>query len=99
MKLSNNAYDTLKWVGLLAVPIITFATAMVNIWHLPYGDEIVASLAALDICIGAIVTIAKVQYEKKKKLEVSEEISEDSEDKIEEEVENIDTVEEQNQEE
>lgn len=94
MKLSDRAYDMLKWIGLLAVPIITFATAMVNIWNLPHGDEIVASLAALDICIGAIVTIAKVQYEKQKKLEASEEISEESE-----EVENIDTVEEQNQEE
>ena len=93
MKLSDRAYDLLKWIGLLAVPIITFATAMVNIWNLPYGDEIVASLAALDICIGAIVTIAKVQYEKQKKLEASEETEEA------EEVENIDTVEEQNQEE
>lgn len=94
MKLSDRAYDMLKWIGLLAVPIITFATAMVNIWNLPYGDELVASLAALDICIGAIVTISKAQYEKQKKLEVSEEISKESE-----EVENIDTVEEQNQEE
>lgn len=94
MKLSDRAYDSLKWIGLIAVPIITFATAMVNIWRIPYGDEIVASLAALDICIGAIVTISKSQYEKQKKLEASEEISEESE-----EVENIDTVEEQNQEE
>lgn len=91
MKLSDRAYDTLKWIGLLAVPIITFATALVNIWNLPHGDEIVASLAALDICIGAIITISKVQYEKQKKLEASEEISEESE--------NIDTVEEQYQEE
>ena len=31
MKLSDKAYDTIKWIGLLTVPTITFLTAIVNI--------------------------------------------------------------------
>lgn len=96
--MSNSVYDALKWIGLIAVPVITFLTALVNIWNIPYGDQIIATLAAIDVLIGAIVTIAKVQYEKKRKVVVTdvassiESIGSDQDEKI-------DTVEEQNREE
>ncbi len=64
--MNDKVYDILKWVGLIAVPVLTFLTAIVNIWSIPCGDQIIATLAAIDVLIGAIVTIAKVQYEKKK---------------------------------
>lgn len=67
MTLSNKAYDTIKMIGLVAVPILTFLVAIVNIWNIPYGDQIVATLAAVDVLIGAIVTVAKGQYERKQK--------------------------------
>ena len=67
MKLSDKAYDTIKWIGLLTVPTITFLTAIVNILGLPHGDMIVAILAATDVFIGAIVAIAKNQYDREHK--------------------------------
>ena len=64
--MSDKMYDTLKAIGLVAVPIITFLTAIINIWNIPYGSQIVATLAAIDVLIGAIVTVAKNQYDRHK---------------------------------
>ena len=64
--MSNKTYDIIKAIGLVAVPIITFLTALVNIWGIPYGSQIVATLAAVDVLIGAVVTIAKNQYDRQK---------------------------------
>ena len=65
--MNDRVYDTLKAVGLVAVPIITFLVAIVNIWNIPYGDQIVATLAAVDVLIGAIVTVAKNIYDREHK--------------------------------
>lgn len=67
--MSNKTYDILKFAALIATPIITFLCAIVSIWGIPYGQQITATLAALDTLIGAIVVIAKTQYEKKQKQE------------------------------
>ena len=64
--MNDRVYDTLKAVGLVAVPVIAFVTALINIWGIPFGDQIVATLAAVDVLIGAIVTVAKGQYDRKK---------------------------------
>lgn len=66
MVLKNSTYDILKWIGLITVPVITFLTAIVNIWGIPYGDQIVATLAAADVLIGSIVAVANAQYRRKK---------------------------------
>lgn len=63
--MSNNVYDTLKLISLIFVPVITFLTAFINIWHIPYGDELIATMAAADALLGGIVVIAKVVYDKK----------------------------------
>lgn len=65
--MSDKTYDILKAVGLVAVPVITFLVAIVNIWKIPYGDQIVATLAAVDVLIGAVVTVAKNLYDRKEK--------------------------------
>lgn len=65
--MKNSTYDLLKNIGLVAVPVIAFLTALINIWGIPYGDQIVATLAAVDVLIGAIVTVAKGQYDRKQK--------------------------------
>ena len=65
--MSNKMYDTLKFLALIATPIITFLCAIVSIWGIPYGQQITATLAASDTLIGAIVAIAKVQYDKRQK--------------------------------
>lgn len=60
--MSNKQYDVTKLVALLAAPIITFLSALVAIWGVPYGQQITATLAAIDTLIGAIVVIAKAKY-------------------------------------
>ena len=65
--MSNRVYDVLKMIALVATPVITFLCAIVSIWGIPYGQQITATLAALDTLIGAIVAIAKIQYDKKQK--------------------------------
>ena len=64
MKMTNKAYDTLKFFALLILPISAFVGKIASIWGLPYGDEITATLIALDVLMGAIVKIASDSYQK-----------------------------------
>ena len=63
--MSDKTYDTLKTIALLIAPLVTFAAALAEIWGIPYGPQIVATLAAVDTLFGAIVAIAKAQWEKR----------------------------------
>ena len=64
--MSNRTYDTLKFIALLIAPLVTFAASLVDIWGIPHGTEIVATLAAIDVLVGAVVAIAKAIYDKNK---------------------------------
>lgn len=61
--MSNITYDRLKFIALLIAPIVVFCTTCCNIWGIPYGEQICATLAAIDVLVGAIVTIAKKKYD------------------------------------
>lgn len=63
--MSNKAYDILKLISLLIAPIVVFITALVQIWGIPYGAQIVATLGAIDVLLGAIVVIAKKKFDGK----------------------------------
>jgi len=60
--MSNKQYDTIKLLALLAAPILTLISAVVSIWGIPYGEQITATLAAIDTFVGAVVVIAKANY-------------------------------------
>ncbi len=64
MKLSNKAYDNLCIIVKCIAPILTFISAVLAIWHVPYTAQITATLAALNTCLGGIVTVLKSQYDK-----------------------------------
>lgn len=64
--MSNKAYDCIRLIGEIAVPVITFATALCTIWNVPHCAEITASLTALDTLIGAVVMILRAKYNKAK---------------------------------
>ncbi len=68
MKISNNTYDTIKIIALLIAPIATFVAALVDIWGIPYGSQIVATISALDVFVGALVVILKTLYDKSKEV-------------------------------
>ncbi len=64
MKLSNKTYDKLCIIVKCIAPILTFISAVLAIWHVPYTAQITATLAALTTCLGGIVTVLKSQYDK-----------------------------------
>ena len=67
MKLSNKAYNVLKWISIIALPAIgTFYFALAGIWGLPYGEQIVGTLVAVETLLGALLGISTVQYNKTK---------------------------------
>lgn len=60
--MSNKTYDTLKTISLLVAPAVVFVAALVDTWGIPYGSQIVSTLAAFDVFFGAVVTIANKRY-------------------------------------
>lgn len=65
MMISNRAYDILKWVALIALDALGVCyKTLAAIWGWPYGEEILATCAALSLCIGALLGISTAQYNK-----------------------------------
>lgn len=68
MKLSNSAFDVLKWIAILLLPsLATLVAVIFKIWNLPYGNEIAQTITALATFLGAILGISSVQYKKGEK--------------------------------
>ena len=69
MKLSNKAYDTLKWIAQYLLPAIgTLYFALARIWGLPSGEQVVGTITAVDAFLGAILGISTIQYNKTKEV-------------------------------
>lgn len=67
MKLSNKAYDILKWVALIALDALGVCyKTLAAIWAWPFGDEILATCTAVSLCIGALIGISTAQYNRER---------------------------------
>ena len=65
--MSNSTYDVLKKIAQVWLPAIgTLYFALAQIWNLPYAQEIVGSLTAIDAFLGAILGISTMIYNKEK---------------------------------
>ena len=65
MKLSNKVYDILKRIAMYVLPALgTFYFTLSGIWGLPYGEQIVGTIAAIGTCLGAILGISNMKYKK-----------------------------------
>lgn len=63
--MSNKMYDVLKWIAMVVLPALaTLYFALAGIWGLPYGQEIVGTITAVDTFIGVILGISSMQYKK-----------------------------------
>ena len=62
MLMKNKTYDVLKIIALLILPLSELVSAIATIWGLPYGQQITASLVALDAFLGAVVKISSDAY-------------------------------------
>lgn len=67
MKMNDKTYDVLKWVALCLLPGLgTLYFALASIWGLPYGEQIVGTITAIDTFIGVLLGISTTQYNKNK---------------------------------
>lgn len=65
MKMSNKLYDVLKWLCILVFPALaTLIRVVFAIWNIPYGEEISATIVAVDTFLGACLGISNIQYNK-----------------------------------
>ena len=75
--MSNKVYDVLNICTRLFVPIAILITTLLTIWNVPYTDQIAKTLVAIEACLGAIVTIAKANYDKANRVECNYEDEDD----------------------
>ena len=65
MKMSNKAYDILKWIAMYLLPAMgTLYFALASIWGLPYGEQVVGTITALDTFLGVLLGISTARYNK-----------------------------------
>lgn len=63
MKMSNKTYDILKWIAQILLPAIgTLYFALAGIWGLPFAEEIVGTIMAVDTFLGVILGISTKKY-------------------------------------
>lgn len=62
---NSKIYDILKFVALTVLPAIeTLWLTLGNIWHFPYVVEIGATIAAVDVFLGALIGISAKNFYK-----------------------------------
>lgn len=65
MKLTNQQYDVIKWIAQYLLPALgTLYFALASIWGLPYGEEIVGTITAIDTFLAVIMGISTSAYKK-----------------------------------
>lgn len=63
--MSNKVYDVLKYIAQIVLPALgTLYFALASIWGLPYGEEVVGTITALDAFLGALLMISSANYNK-----------------------------------
>lgn len=64
--MNNKVYDTLKFIAQIVLPALgTLYFALSQIWGLPYGEQIVGTITAIDAFLGALLGISSANYYKK----------------------------------
>lgn len=71
--MSNKMYDILKWFAQYFFPAAgALYAALAKIWGFPYGEEVVGTLAAIDIFLGAVMGISSANYKGDGTLEIDD---------------------------
>lgn len=67
MKMTNKLYDELKWIAQILIPALaTLYFAIAQIWNLPYAEQIVGTMTAIDAFLGALLGISTYNYKKER---------------------------------
>lgn len=71
LKLSNDTYDLLKYIALVALPALaSLYFGLSKVWGLPYGEEIVGTIVLIDTFLGELLRISSTNYEGDGELEI-----------------------------
>lgn len=61
--MSNKTYDLLKWIAQILLPAIgTLWFAVASIWGLPYAEQVLGTITAIDTFLGASLKISSTKY-------------------------------------
>lgn len=65
--LSNKSYDNLKASATLVLPAVgALYFTLAQIWQLPYGEQVVGTVAAVNTLLGVILGVSSKSYNKNK---------------------------------
>lgn len=70
MKMNNKVYDVLKFIAQIVLPALaTLYFGLAQIWSLPYGEQVIGTIAVIDAFLGAVLGISTYNYNKMKGVE------------------------------
>ena len=59
--LPDKAYKVLKWLALIALPAVAWLVGVVGSqWGLPHCGEIVTTINAVGLCVGALIGVSQL---------------------------------------
>lgn len=63
--MSDITYDFLKEIAQIWLPALaTLYFTLASIWGFPYAEQIVGTISAIDVFLGAVLKISTIQYNK-----------------------------------
>lgn len=62
--MSNRTYDVLKLIAQIILPAIGTFFVIASIWGLPYAEQVVGTVTALDTLLGTMLSISSMKYNK-----------------------------------
>ena len=72
MKLDNKTFDILAFIQRKVLPALgTLYFVLVKLWGLPYGVEIVGTIAAVDAFMGELLGISTEKYKREQELYIN----------------------------
>ena len=67
--MKNEVYDFLKKIALVVLPALaTLIITIFQIWNIPYGEQIGATITAVDTALGIILGISNYNYNRNNKV-------------------------------
>lgn len=65
MKISNQTYDVLKWIALVALPaLLTFYGVVGTTCNIPYTETVLTIGSAFDVMLGTMLGVSNHNYNK-----------------------------------
>lgn len=65
MRISDKAYDTLKFISIYVIPSLSTLWLTVSaVWGLPYSQEIGVTIGAIGVCLAGCIGLSTTTYNK-----------------------------------